>query len=64
MSEPWGFLHTMPWFAWVAIVAIVSGAVTQVIGQSQRHAERMAMIRAGMNPNLAADQKPAVGQEI
>ena len=40
----------IPWFAWIAIVAIVSSSVAQVIARRFRHVERMEMIRHGMNP--------------
>jgi uncharacterized membrane protein (DUF106 family) len=51
------FLHSMPWFAWVAIVAIISGSVTTIVKDRIRHRERMEMIRMGMHPD--APNQPA-----
>lgn len=42
----------LPWFAWVAIVAVVSGSVNALVQSWFRHHERMAMIRQGMNPDV------------
>jgi hypothetical protein len=50
MPEILSMINSMPWFAWVGIVAIVCGCVTNVIAMSHRHAERMAMIQAGRDP--------------
>ncbi len=44
-------LLTIPWFAWIAIVAIISETVKKTICLSHRHRERMAMIQMGMNPD-------------
>ena len=52
------FLMGIPWFGWVAIVAIVCGSVTKIIAQSQGHFERMKMIRQGMHPDGAKLAKP------
>ena len=43
----------LPWFAWVAIVAIVSGSVSGLLSAWMKHRERMAMIQHGMNPDAA-----------
>jgi hypothetical protein len=51
------FLMGIPWFAWIAIVGIICGSISQIIGQCQRHFERMEMIRQGMNPEGKAMQK-------
>ncbi len=45
------FLSSMPWFAWVAIVAIVMGGLNGLLSSIHRHRERMAMIRQGMHPD-------------
>ncbi len=52
-------VSSMPWFGWIAIVAIISGTVKQVICTSHRHLERIAMIRMGMNPDAPTDSSPA-----
>ncbi|MGP0062554.1 MAG: hypothetical protein ACLQGP_02980 [Isosphaeraceae bacterium] len=63
-------LLTIPWFAWIAIVAIISETVKKTICLSHRHRERMAMIQMGMNPDAPPDPslvgyaKPAMGEEI
>jgi hypothetical protein len=51
MVEATTVLSTMPWFAWVAIVAVICGSVTKMIAMSHAHIERMAMIQAGINPH-------------
>jgi hypothetical protein len=56
MSEFSHFLMTIPWFAWIPIVAIVggiaSGTITKFLELRHRHTERMAMIRMGMHPDV------------
>lgn len=49
---------TMPWYAIVAIVAIVCGAVTQIVSMTHKHRERLEMIRHGMNPDPAKGRDP------
>ncbi len=44
------FIRSIPWFAWIPILAIVGGTLHPVTGDDQRHIERMAMIKAGMDP--------------
>jgi hypothetical protein len=50
----------IPWYAWIAIVAIVSGGVTQMLRQRYKHLERMEMIRQGLDPDKG---KPALPPE-
>ena len=63
-------VNSMPWFGWIAIVAIISGTVRQVICLSHRHQERLAMIQMGMNPDapsdpsVAAYNKPAMVEDL
>ena len=45
------FLTSIPWFAWIAIVAIVCGAFTQVVNRHYEYEERMEKIRQGINPD-------------
>jgi uncharacterized membrane protein (DUF106 family) len=47
-------LTSLPWFAWIAIVAIVSGMIGGVVKTMIIHRERMAMIRQGMHPDSVA----------
>lgn len=51
MGQVVSILAPIPWFAWIAIIAIVCGAVTKVVAMSHRHRERMMMIQAGMHPD-------------
>jgi hypothetical protein len=45
---------TLPWFAWIAIVAIVSSTVGGIVKTLIIHRERMAMIRQGIPPDAVA----------
>jgi hypothetical protein len=70
MEQSVPILASIPWYAWVAIVAIICGTVSKLIAMSHRHRERMMMIQAGMRPDEAADPracggyvKPAVTQD-
>jgi hypothetical protein len=45
------WLSGMPWFGWIAMVAIVCGCVSGIIQMRHKHIERMEMIRHGMNPD-------------
>jgi hypothetical protein len=40
----------IPWFAWIAIVAILGGITSGIIKMILRHSERMEMIERGINP--------------
>jgi hypothetical protein len=67
-------MNSIPWFAWIAIVAIVGGAlsntITSVAKMTYRHRERMAMIQMGLHPDgepgLSRDTsgKPAAYEEV
>jgi hypothetical protein len=46
----WTFLMSIPWWVWLPIVAIIAGLIRQAISMSQKHQERLEMIRHGMNP--------------
>ncbi len=50
------FLGTIPWFGYVAIVAIISGAISSTVYNGRIHRERMAMIQAGMHPDEASSK--------
>ncbi|MHC4958688.1 MAG: hypothetical protein ACYTGN_09950 [Planctomycetota bacterium] len=43
-------LHSIPWYAWVAIVAIVGGTISSVVKARYRHALRMEMVAKGLDP--------------
>jgi hypothetical protein len=51
-------LASMPWFAWIAIVAIVCGSFSEIVKAALRHNERMAMIRMGLNPDATPTESP------
>ena len=48
-------LTGIPWYGWIAIVAIMAGTVKKVIGMTQRHEERLEQIRNGMDPGPVED---------
>ena len=49
----WPLMMQMPWFGWIAIVAILSGCVNIVVTTVAKHRERMAMLRLGMHPDAS-----------
>lgn len=49
-------MRSIPWFAWVAIVAIVSSALVSIAKSIHRHQERMAMIKQGLDPTKLEDK--------
>lgn len=70
------YIYSIPWFAWIPIMGILCGVVGTICAtiqsmarRSQIHAERMAMIQAGMHPDFphpAADMvgKPYMPEEV
>jgi hypothetical protein len=56
MSSVVSIINAIPWFAWIAIVAIACGTIDGIFKRSIKHRERMAMIQRGMNPD-APNQK-------
>jgi hypothetical protein len=60
MHEFWILLQSIPWFAWIAIVAIISSGAVQIVTASHRHAERIELIRQGIHP----DGGKAVEREV
>jgi len=64
------FFVSIPWFAWIAIVAIICETVRKTTCLSHRHRERMAMIQMGMHPDgrpdpsVATYAKTSMGDEI
>ena len=49
-------LKSIPWFAWIAIIAILSSAVVSIFKGIHRHEERMAMIKQGADPSKIDDK--------
>jgi len=52
-------LTALPWFAWIAIVAIVCGTIDDLLKRSIKHRERMAMIQRGINPDAPTEKSRA-----
>ena len=44
-------VRDIPWFGWIVILAILCGTVTSLVKASQRHQERMAKIKQGIDPD-------------
>jgi hypothetical protein len=61
MTEVTSFLTVIPWYAWIAIVAIVCGSATDMLKRRYRHLERLEMIRQGMHPDSG---KPASACDV
>ena len=59
MSSVVSVLNTLPWFAWIAIVAITCGTIDGIFKRSVKHRERMAMIQHGMNPDALNEKAHA-----
>ena len=59
MTSLVSILNTLPWFAWIAIVAIVCGTIDDLLKRSIKHRERMALIERGMNPDAATEKARA-----
>jgi len=45
-------IETIPWFAWIPIVAILCGTISGIVKMVITHKERLAMIQQGMHPDL------------
>jgi hypothetical protein len=50
MDGFWHWASSIPWFAWVAIVAILAGCATSVATAIIKHREKMERIRFGDQP--------------
>ncbi len=51
MNDFWSWCASFPWFAWVAIFAILGGTATSITKLMVNHRERMAQIeRQGPGP--------------
>lgn len=50
-------LSALPWFAWIAVAAIVGSTISTVCAMVIKHRERMAMIHQGVHPD-APTAKP------
>ncbi len=59
------FVSVLPWYAWVAIIAIVFGVGSGVIQTILKHRERMEMIRQGIHPDRPESEsssKSSIGE--
>jgi len=45
-------IESLPWFAWIPIVAIVCGTASGIVKMWITHKERVAMIQQGMHPDV------------
>ena len=50
VSESVHLFQSLPWYAWISIVVILSSCFADVMRRRYRHMERIEMIRQGMNP--------------
>ena len=50
MDGLWNFLRSIDAWVWIPVVAIMGGTLQGVIKAKHRHEEKMAMIKAGMDP--------------
>ena len=44
-------IATLPWFAWIALAAILGGVLNAALKAWMIHRERMAMIERGFHPD-------------
>jgi len=44
------FMSSLPWYAWIAIVAITGSTMSSIVRANHSHQQRMAMIKQGMDP--------------
>jgi hypothetical protein len=64
MQSFMSILQSIPWFAWIPIVAIICGTIGGIVKSVQQHDERMAMIRMGMHPDLKTEKPQYEEQEV
>lgn len=55
MGAMLAFLNSLPWYAWVTIVAILAGAFQKIVRSIHQHEERMEMIKQGIDPSIHED---------
>ena len=58
MNEFWSWARSIPWFGWVAIVAIICGCITGIVKMIFKHQEDMERIRQGDNSSYSESAKP------
>ena len=51
MEEFKEVVAAMPWYGWIALVAVLGGTVISLVTASQRHQERMEKIKKGIDPD-------------
>ncbi len=64
MQHVMPILNSIPWFAWIPIVAIICGTIGGVVKSITVHKERMAMIRMGMHPDAKSEKPYYEEQEV
>ncbi|MHC4169646.1 MAG: hypothetical protein ACYSWQ_22095 [Planctomycetota bacterium] len=55
MSEFWKLCQSIPWFAWIPIVAIIGGCAVAIAACITCHREKMEKLRQGIDES--ADNK-------
>jgi hypothetical protein len=63
MNSAITIVDAIPWYAWIAVVAIISGTISGIVKMLVTHKERMTMIQHGMNPDLTT-AKPHEHDEV
>ena len=61
-SRAWTPNLEMPWFGWVAIVAILGGSLNGLFATVAKHRERMAMLQIGLHPDAPAPKADSTGK--
>jgi hypothetical protein len=51
VDKLWDILTGIPWYAWIALIAVGGGVINSMLRGMHRHDERMAMIKQGMDPD-------------
>ncbi len=56
MSEFWKLCQSIPWFAWIPIVAILGGCAVAIVGCITCHREKMEKLRQGIDDSADNNQ--------
>ena len=57
------WMQSIPWFGWIAIVAILCGTIPSIMVAYYRHEERMEMIRKGVDPRSVRKEEMKLKDE-
>ena len=50
MDRFFDYLYAIPWYALVALCAIIGGTIANIVRSRHRHVERMELIKRGKDP--------------